>query len=530
MSDLLLPIFYWPFLIYAMYRGYQHTHLVDRATLLTWLVFIALGMVLVFRSDVALHAMDDLFKSVPVSIWVNAFWKIIALTSYSMILWDVVNKESSVQNPRLYHKGLIYVGGPITTILISGILAAGFLNMLADLQTHYWIELAAEFYLMMQLAFVFTPINWRLYKQEQVYPMRVKEMTLVVFSVVSALASLLTVLFVPPILITGVINPYPELIPRAAVGVVCLIIILIPHRWISYSLVPLKLYRLYNIKRIERRLEWYIGIRKERFSLPKLFEATYLDMAIYRSVINILDNYRQLPAWGYDRLPVYTQLEKLMSQNTTYTELVRAMSRVHSMNDVVPHNQNRLGYVLGYVFHPFVIFIPALVLVLKGIPFLTAVGWVAFIAAIILIPLNLTILWERRRNQYVYQQKTRHSLYIVFWISMLCAILIGVALDGPRRLIFALLCMWIWVALQFLVNLAYTKISGHTAIITTIMGGFLVMGELDTPILISLAVGSVAATGWARIVTGNHTREQVILGVLVSSGAVLIAAVLMGWL
>lgn len=199
------------------------------------------------------------------------------------------------------------------------------------------------------------------------------------------------------------------------------------------------------------------------------------------------------------------------------------------MTDIAPHNQNRLGYILGHVFHPFVIFIPALVLVLKGIPFFTAVGWVAFIAAIILIPLNLTILWERRRDQYVYQRKTRHSLYIMFWLSMLSAILIGVALDGPHRLIFALLCMWVWVALQFLVNLVYTKISGHTAIIATIVFGLLALGELDTPLLIILAFGAVAATGWARIVTGNHTLQQVILGVLVSCRAVLIAAVLMGW-
>lgn len=200
------------------------------------------------------------------------------------------------------------------------------------------------------------------------------------------------------------------------------------------------------------------------------------------------------------------------------------------MNDVVPHNQNKLGYVLGYVFHPFVIFIPALVIVLKGIPFFTAVGWVAFIAAIILIPLNLTILWERRRDQYVYQRKTRHSLYVVFWLSMLCGILASLFFEAPSRLIFALLCMWIWVALQFLVNLVHTKISGHTAIIGTIMGGLLVMGELDTPLLILFAFGAVAATGWARIVTGNHTHEQVIWGVVVSSGAVTTSAILMGWL
>ncbi len=200
------------------------------------------------------------------------------------------------------------------------------------------------------------------------------------------------------------------------------------------------------------------------------------------------------------------------------------------MSDPMPHNHNRVGYFLGYVFHPLTLFIPTLVVVMRGTSFEAAVGWVAFITIMILAPTIFFIYVFRRQDRHIYQREHRHILYITFWVSMLICSVLAILLDAPSRLIFSLVCLLIWTPMQLSINFYYTKISGHTAVISGIMTAFWVMGELDTPILISLTVGVVVATGWARIVTGNHTREQVILGVLVSSGAVLIAAVLMGWL
>ncbi|MCD4684495.1 MAG: hypothetical protein K8S97_00975 [Anaerolineae bacterium] len=196
------------------------------------------------------------------------------------------------------------------------------------------------------------------------------------------------------------------------------------------------------------------------------------------------------------------------------------------MTDPVPHNRNRLGYVIGMVSHPFVIFMPALVLVLKDTAWFAAAGWVTFIAAIILIPVWAQIAYARRRNRYTYQRGMRHSLYITFAVSMVACVGLALWLEAPRRLVFSLLCLCVWAPLQFSVNARFTKISAHTAILCGIVTALMSMGELSTPGLMLAAAVAVVATGWARIVTGHHTVLQVGLGIVVSASAVLITFVL----
>jgi membrane-associated phospholipid phosphatase len=53
------------------------------------------------------------------------------------------------------------------------------------------------------------------------------------------------------------------------------------------------------------------------------------------------------------------------------------------------------------------------------------------------------------------------------------------------------------------------------------------MGDLNTLPLIGAAVAVIAAVAWARMVTGNHTRIQIALGILVSVVSVVLAYGLM---
>jgi len=190
------------------------------------------------------------------------------------------------------------------------------------------------------------------------------------------------------------------------------------------------------------------------------------------------------------------------------------------VSDPVPHNRNRLGFWLGILFHPFTIFIPALVVVLKDTPLLAAVGWVAFIAAIILVPALTLIHVARKRGRYTYQRGMRHPLYVVFWASMVLCVGLAVTLDAPERLVFSLLALVIWVPLQAVINARLTKISAHTAVVTGILTALFLMGDLDSLLLVTGAVGIVFTTAWARVVTGHHSILQVSLGIVVSAVSV----------
>lgn len=194
-----------------------------------------------------------------------------------------------------------------------------------------------------------------------------------------------------------------------------------------------------------------------------------------------------------------------------------------TVTDPVPHNGNRLGYWLGMIFHPFTVFIPALVVVLKDTEPLVAVGWVVFMAVIILVPALTLIRLARRKGRYTYQRGMRHPLYIVFWASMVLCVGLAVVLEAPDRLVFSLLALVVWVPLQAIINARLTKISAHTAVVTGILTALLLMDDLNSPFLIIGAVGMVTATAWARVVTGHHTVLQVSLGIVVSMTSVFTA-------
>ncbi len=197
-----------------------------------------------------------------------------------------------------------------------------------------------------------------------------------------------------------------------------------------------------------------------------------------------------------------------------------------AVSDPVPHNRSRLGTWLGAIFHPFTVFIPALIVVLRDTEPLVAVGWVVFIAIMILVPLLLLIQLARQQEHYTYQRGMRHPLYLAFWTSMVVCVALAAALDAPERLVFALLTLIVWVPLQAVINARLTKVSAHTAVVNGILVALVAMGDIDTPLLIGAAVAAVAATAWARVATGHHTVLQVSLGLVVSTTAVFAACLL----
>ncbi len=193
------------------------------------------------------------------------------------------------------------------------------------------------------------------------------------------------------------------------------------------------------------------------------------------------------------------------------------------MTDPVPHNQNRLGQVIGFIFHPLVIFIPTLVIVLKDAEPLAAVGWLVFVTVVILVLAAIVLLRLKRQGRHTYQREARHHIYFAFWMSMVICVGLGLILDAPHRLVFSLLCLCVWVPIQYVINARYTKISVHVAVITGIATALFVMGDLNSLLLVSGALVVIMATAWARMVTGNHSLLQVGLGMAVSVFSVLLA-------
>jgi membrane-associated phospholipid phosphatase len=191
------------------------------------------------------------------------------------------------------------------------------------------------------------------------------------------------------------------------------------------------------------------------------------------------------------------------------------------VNDVIPDDRNKLAYFIGLIFHPGLIGIPTLLLILDDLPLADTVFWTTLMTLILIVPGFLLVQFYKRQGRHSYQRELRGVLYSVGWVSIVVCFVVLNLLNAPRVLIICLAALAVWVPLQLGVNHYFTKVSAHTATAAGCAMGLLLLGELPTiqsQILVFLLVMLI---GWARVVTKNHTVLQVVLGTLLGAGVVL---------
>jgi hypothetical protein len=192
------------------------------------------------------------------------------------------------------------------------------------------------------------------------------------------------------------------------------------------------------------------------------------------------------------------------------------------VTDLVPDNRNRIAYAISIVFHPFVIALPTLLAVLREMPVELALSWTALILLVLVVPLAASLIFLRQRGKYAYQRRTRLPIYLVGWTSILLCLALTVALQAPKVLVACMAALALWIPLQFAINTWITKISIHSAVITGCVIALWLLGAFPSLIFQLLAVIAIAMTAWARMVTRNHTVEQVLLGIVTGGVPVLL--------
>ena len=200
------------------------------------------------------------------------------------------------------------------------------------------------------------------------------------------------------------------------------------------------------------------------------------------------------------------------------------------VEDIVPDNNHRIGYWIGRIFHPAVVMLPTLILVLSDVPLQQSLLWTAVIAAVILVPGIAMIAFLKRQQTYTYQRRSRAPLYVTGWFSVIVCWLLIWLFNGPRELIVCMATLAVWLPTQLAINHYITKVSTHTAVVAGCVTALIVLGKLNTPVVVITAMAIVVLTAWARVMTRNHTLLQVLLGLAVGVGSVLVVfPFVLGW-
>lgn len=190
--------------------------------------------------------------------------------------------------------------------------------------------------------------------------------------------------------------------------------------------------------------------------------------------------------------------------------------------DVIPDNSKRLAFLLGNLFHPAVLAMATLGLVLNDLPLSQALPWMLLVGVVVLMPGMAVVALLSRKKRFTYQRSSRGPIYLTAWLSVLACLGLLLVLKAPRELVLCLATLTLWLPAQLLINRYFTKISTHSGVAAGCATGLLLLGKLNTLPLQLVVVAIVLLTSWARIRTRNHTPFQVLLGLVVGTGAALI--------
>ena len=189
-----------------------------------------------------------------------------------------------------------------------------------------------------------------------------------------------------------------------------------------------------------------------------------------------------------------------------------------------PDYSNRVAYALSMIFHPYIVFIPPAVIALG----LEGLVWASITGVLVVTPIAITVLIQKRSGRYVFQREARTPLYIVGWLTVIASFTIMTAFNAPTVIRTGLFVVILWTPMQFLINTFVTKASVHASLVAIAFSGLWSLGYLDHPVLFAISVVIVGSVAWARKVSRNHTVNQLILGLLTGTLATLLAFLIFG--
>lgn len=174
---------------------------------------------------------------------------------------------------------------------------------------------------------------------------------------------------------------------------------------------------------------------------------------------------------------------------------------------------NECALLLSKVFHPFVISVPAgmLLLHLADISFLESLKWVSISAGLTILPTSLFMKFHPEYHlRDINSRENRNFLYLLALIELGTLTALLSILGAPEIILTLSYSAILLIFIGSIIN-RFTKISLHVGILS---GFSTAISFLSLPVgLLGFIV--TAGLAWSRLKLGQHTVQEIALGISV---------------
>lgn len=177
----------------------------------------------------------------------------------------------------------------------------------------------------------------------------------------------------------------------------------------------------------------------------------------------------------------------------------------------------RIAALVSMLFHPFLLPLPTLALLLIGDHFFENVFWIIFLLVITILPGTILAVILTKRGYLLSRRTIRTPFYWLgaLWLGAFYIILSF--LNAPTMMRALIGALVVWLPLQGVLNIYVSKVSIHAAVSTGCFTALLLVGKLDNALLFGVFLSVVLLSGWSRITLKEHAPTEVILGWIVGS-------------
>jgi len=322
MSRLPVIVVLWFVFVLTLARALYKDQLLHRAGQRTWLMFFLSILACTFWGEAAEMSLDRHFDDLPVALYLKYVSLIGVCHLYRQLLRDVGGLSGT--SPLLDYLAPTAIG-----LGVLSFIGFAWLAPIPRDDLRYIVIGTRDAVILLYILTGFYRGTLAMWQREQVLAMRLKQASIILFfsffaisTVGSITAAVLTVLQIgDPARAARILQPF--LYP----AIFFFILMLIPYRW--YAALPhyQSLWRYYQLKQLEQRILQLAQSEPNPDPLPwVILHAERLELAIYRTVISILDVYPMLPDTTDARLLANTIKESLMN-HPDYTDLIVALAR-----------------------------------------------------------------------------------------------------------------------------------------------------------------------------------------------------------
>lgn len=313
----------WLTFVIAFVRAYYKKKFSDRSARRMWQIFFLWNVAFLLWGEPTERLIDPLFNDLPVTLYLKSACMLLAFHLHYLVL-------KPLKPDARHHQFLTYLA---PGVLVIGLISFVYYSMYQPMtysQMRFLLVAARDMAMLVTVLIVFIPYTLLMLKRETHPPMKVKQVAaLTCFTCYATVA--LSGIGAGVVTLAGGANAADVASvtnPVVYVAFVAFIVLLMPYRMLSWMFYLERLIVFRRLRKLERTITEAGSLEAAHsLALRNALNPDELELAVYRTVISILDKYfllRSMPR----RSQLHDQIQSLVDQNKEYPELVQELARI----------------------------------------------------------------------------------------------------------------------------------------------------------------------------------------------------------